>query len=175
MMDKVHILKAFEGHGQNQSFDVLVGISAPGENTGAFLCDFSLLHALLIEGRELLHDVFNPGLSTVIRSVTKCCMLRILKLLNRLRREAEFHWRLEPYAGKLARTVFRGEDGSNVIFLLDVYKCSESLRSRKAKQYPTHYKDSRTARYKDDIAKKKICADCVGLIKGYNWVRPDRV
>lgn len=82
---------------------------------------------------------------------------------------------LEPYAGKLARTVFRGEDGSNVIFLLDVYKCSESLRSRKAKQYPTHYKDSRTARYKDDIAKKKICADCVGLIKGYNWVRPDRV
>ena len=72
-------------------------------------------------------------------------------------------------------TVFRGEDGSNVIFLLDVYKCSESLRSRKAKQYPTHYKDSRTARYKDDIAKKKICADCVGLIKGYNWVRPDRV
>ena len=76
--------------------------------------------------------------------------------MNRLRREAEFHWRLEPYAGKLARTVFRGEDGSNVIFLLDVYKCSESLRSRKAKQYPTHYKDSRTARYKDDIAKKKI-------------------
>ena len=102
-------------------------------------------------------------------------MLRILKLLNRLRKEAEFNWRLEPYAGKLARTVFRGEDGSNVIFLLDVYKCSESLRSRKAKQYPTHYKDSRTARYKDDIAKKKICADCVGLIKGYNWVRPDRV
>ena len=50
-----------------------------------------------------------------------------------------------------------------------VYKCSESLRSRKAKQYPTHYKDSRTARYKQDIANKKVCADCVGLIKGYNW------
>ena len=50
-----------------------------------------------------------------------------------------------------------------------VYKCSESLRSRKAKQYPSHYKDSRTARYKQDIANKKICADCVGLIKGYNW------
>ena len=82
---------------------------------------------------------------------------------------------LEPYAGKLARTVFRGEDGSNVIFLLDVYKCSESLRSRKAKQYPSHYKDSRTARYKQDIANKKVCADCVGLIKGYCWVRPDRV
>ena len=50
-----------------------------------------------------------------------------------------------------------------------VYKCSESLRAKKAKQYPSHYKDSRTARYKDDIARKKVCADCVGLIKGYNW------
>ena len=50
-----------------------------------------------------------------------------------------------------------------------VYKCTESLRSRKAKQYPSHYKDSRTARYKQDIANKKVCADCVGLIKGYNW------
>lgn len=46
-----------------------------------------------------------------------------------------------------------------------VYKCSESLRSRKAKQYPSHYKDSRTARYKQDIANKKVCDDCVGLIK----------
>ena len=104
-----------------------------------------------------------------IRSVTKCCMLRILKLLNRLRREAEFHWRLEPYAGKLARTVFRGEDGSNVIFLLDGYKCTESLRSRKAAQYPSHYGTSRTSRYRDDISNKKVCADCVGLIKGYCW------
>ena len=50
-----------------------------------------------------------------------------------------------------------------------VYKCSESLRSRKARQYPSHYGSSRTARYKDDIAGKKVCADCVGLIKGYNW------
>ena len=50
-----------------------------------------------------------------------------------------------------------------------VYKCSESLRSRKAKQYPSHYGYSRTVRYKQDIADKKVCADCVGLIKGYNW------
>lgn len=89
--------------------------------------------------------------------------------MNRLRKEAEFHWRLEPYAGKPARTVLRGEDGSNVIFLLDVYKCTESLRVRKAKQYPSHYGSSRTSRYRDDIAKKKVCADCVGLIKGYCW------
>lgn len=50
-----------------------------------------------------------------------------------------------------------------------VYKCTESLRSRKAKQYPSHYGSSRTSRYKDDIAKKNVCADCVGMIKGYMW------
>ena len=32
-----------------------------------------------------------------------------------------------------------------------VYKCSESLRSRKARQYPSHDKDSRASRYKDDM------------------------
>lgn len=50
-----------------------------------------------------------------------------------------------------------------------IYKCTESLRARKAQQYPSHYGSSRTARYRDDIAKKKVCADCVGLIKGYCW------
>ena len=50
-----------------------------------------------------------------------------------------------------------------------VYKCTESLRSRKAAQYPSHYGSSRTSRYRDDISKKKVCADCVGLIKGYGW------
>ena len=50
-----------------------------------------------------------------------------------------------------------------------VYKCSQSLLDRKAKQYPAHYKSSRMKRYKDDIAKKKVCADCVGGCKGYAW------
>ena len=50
-----------------------------------------------------------------------------------------------------------------------VYKCTESLRARKAKQYPSHYGSSRTSRYRDDIAKKKVCADCVGGCKGYAW------
>lgn len=50
-----------------------------------------------------------------------------------------------------------------------VYKCTESLRSRKAKQYPSHYGSSRTARYKQDIAAKKVCADCIGGAKGYAW------
>ena len=50
-----------------------------------------------------------------------------------------------------------------------VYKCTESLLKRKAAQYPDHYGSSRTARYKDDIARKKVCADCVGGCKGYAW------
>ncbi len=50
-----------------------------------------------------------------------------------------------------------------------VYKCTQSLLNRKAKQYPSHYGSSRMARYKDDIAKKKVCADCVGGCKGYAW------
>ncbi len=56
-----------------------------------------------------------------------------------------------------------------------VYKCTQSLLNRKAKQYPSHYDSSRMARYKDDIAKKKVAADCIGGAKGYAWVRPDRV
>ena len=50
-----------------------------------------------------------------------------------------------------------------------VYKCTENLLKRKTRQYPSHYRASRTARYQDDIAKQKVCADCVGLIKGYCW------
>lgn len=50
-----------------------------------------------------------------------------------------------------------------------VYKCSENLLSRKAKQYPSHYGSSRTSRYKQDIAAKKVCADCIGGSKGYAW------
>lgn len=50
-----------------------------------------------------------------------------------------------------------------------LYKCTESLRSRKADQYPSHYGSSRTARYRQDISGKKICADCIGAAKGYAW------
>lgn len=89
--------------------------------------------------------------------------------LNRRCREAAFYKRLEPYAGKLARTVLRGENGSNVIFLLDVFKCTQSLLNSKSKQYPSHYGSDRTARYKADIAVGKTCCDCVGVCKGYAW------
>lgn len=50
-----------------------------------------------------------------------------------------------------------------------IYKCTNSLRSRKAKQYPSHYKDNRTATYNKHIAAKEVCADCIGAAKGYSW------
>lgn len=50
-----------------------------------------------------------------------------------------------------------------------VYRCTESLRARKAKQYPSHYKSSRTATYRKHIAAKLVCMDCVGMIKGFFW------
>ena len=50
-----------------------------------------------------------------------------------------------------------------------VYKCSASLRKRKAAQYPSHYASSRTSRYNSDVSKKLVCMDCVGMIKGFFW------
>lgn len=50
-----------------------------------------------------------------------------------------------------------------------VYKCTESRLKSKSKQYPSHYGSSRTATYKKHIAKKLICMDCVGMIKGFFW------
>ena len=49
------------------------------------------------------------------------------------------------------------------------YKCTASLLKSKTAQYPGHYGSARTSRYRDDIAKKKVAADCVGGCKGYAW------
>ena len=49
------------------------------------------------------------------------------------------------------------------------YKATESLLSRKAEQYPQYYEDSRTARYRQDIASHAVVADCIGGAKGYAW------
>ena len=46
------------------------------------------------------------------------------------------------------------------------YKCTDELLGRKARQYPKHYAQSRTARYKADIAGDKWASDCIGLAKG---------
>ena len=48
---------------------------------------------------------------------------------------------------------------------------SESLRSVKAKQYPSHYKSSRNKQYEKDIKEKRIVTDCSGLIKGFMMLR----
>ncbi len=53
------------------------------------------------------------------------------------------------------------------------YPATESLLKSKSRQYPTHYTAARMSRYKSDISKKAIVADCVGLIKGYYWTRED--
>ncbi len=53
------------------------------------------------------------------------------------------------------------------------YDCTSSLLTRKTQQYPSHYTSSRMAQYKADIAAKKKCCDCIGLIKGYYWTRED--
>lgn len=50
-----------------------------------------------------------------------------------------------------------------------VYTCTESRYTSKAKQYPSHYTASRAKKYKQHIAAKEVCADCVGMIKGYCW------
>ena len=53
------------------------------------------------------------------------------------------------------------------------YDCTSSLLTRKANQYPSHYTSSRMAQYKSDIAAKKKCCDCIGIIKGYYWAKDD--
>lgn len=50
-----------------------------------------------------------------------------------------------------------------------VYMCSTSVLNSKKKQYPSHYGDSRMSKYNAAIAAKKVCMDCVGMIKGFFW------
>ena len=48
-----------------------------------------------------------------------------------------------------------------------MYRCKDSTLKSKTKQYPKHYTSGRMAKYREDIAAKRIAADCVGSIKGY--------
>lgn len=50
-----------------------------------------------------------------------------------------------------------------------VYTCTQDRYNSKSKQYPSHYTSSRAAKYKQHIAAKEVCSDCVGMIKGYAW------
>lgn len=49
------------------------------------------------------------------------------------------------------------------------YRCTSGLLTKKTEQYPSAYTDIRQSRYKQDIAQKKVCADCIGGLKGYMW------
>lgn len=50
-----------------------------------------------------------------------------------------------------------------------IYKATESLLTRKTRQYPSSYSSSRMNRYRQDIAAGKVVADCIGAAKGYCW------
>lgn len=50
-----------------------------------------------------------------------------------------------------------------------VYNCTTSLLRSKSRQYPSHYTSSRMPKYNKAIADKCVCADCVGLGKGFVW------
>lgn len=50
-----------------------------------------------------------------------------------------------------------------------LYKATGGLLSRKTSQYPFSYAASRIARYRQDVAARKIVADCIGAAKGYAW------
>lgn len=50
-----------------------------------------------------------------------------------------------------------------------LYKASDGLLARKAKQYPSSFAASRMNRFRQDIAAGKVVADCIGSVKGYAW------
>lgn len=50
-----------------------------------------------------------------------------------------------------------------------VYPCTASLLTRKSSQYPSHYTSGRTSKYKKNISERKVCMDCIGMIKGFFW------
>lgn len=46
-----------------------------------------------------------------------------------------------------------------------LYKATNRLLSRKTSQYPSSYATSRMARYRQDVAAKKVVAGCFGAAK----------
>lgn len=50
-----------------------------------------------------------------------------------------------------------------------VHPCTEALLRSKLVQYPTHYTVTRMAKYHQAVTDKRVCTDCMGLIKGFFW------
>ena len=76
---------------------------------------------------------------------------------------------LIPFTGEHFATFCLKMVGQPYWFGTCIYKCTNSLLTRKTEQYPSSYASSRTNQYKKDIAAKKIAADCIGGAKGYAW------
>ena len=56
------------------------------------------------------------------------------------------------------------------------YDCTESLLKKKTAQYgDPHYQESRQKTYKQHIAEKRVCSDCIGLFKSYAWDEDDDI
>jgi len=53
------------------------------------------------------------------------------------------------------------------------YECTKALYARKKEQYAKHYTSSRESGYMADVAAGRMCADCVGVIKGFFWTGGD--
>ena len=75
----------------------------------------------------------------------------------------------KAFSAKALCDYARGFVGNPYWYGTCVYECTKSLLTRKTNQYPSHYTSGRMARYRSDIDKKKICADCVGFLKGAAW------
>lgn len=56
------------------------------------------------------------------------------------------------------------------------YECTKGLLERKTAQYGSpHYAESRQKTYKQHIAEKRVCSDCIGLFKSYAWDKDDDI
>ena len=62
-------------------------------------------------------------------------------------------------------------ESGRVVYWYGTYynPCTTSLYNNKKAQFPAHYTSVRAAQYRKDIQENKICADCVGLVKGAVW------
>lgn len=56
------------------------------------------------------------------------------------------------------------------------YECTKGLLESKTAQYGSpHYAESRQKTYKQHIAEKRVCSDCIGLFKSYAWDKDDDI
>ena len=109
----------------------------------------------------------------------KCSGINTNVDLNLLNGDKPLSWFTEGYGGnkvmaeKFSNTHFveflKKFVGQPYFYGTCVYACTNSLLNSKSKQYPKHYTEDRMSKYKQAISEHKICADCVGLGKGYAW------